>query len=388
LEPVDREEIRATLLYNRVSNYTPVQKYSLYKRFGSVLGLFSERVAAESVYNKPLKVDGEQLNALCMQCMTKRVETEFAYCHEHGISILTLGDSSYPEYLRHIDDPPIVLFGRGRIELLANHVLFGIVGARKASNSSINSGYAVARDLARNGVTVVSGLATGIDYYAHKGALDGSGGTIAVLGNGIDLVYPKSNRDMYERIEDEGLLLSEFPIGTEPLKYNFPKRNRVISGLSRGILVVEATVKSGALITANYALDQGREVMALPGRAGSDSFQGNNRLIKEGAHLVEDAEDICAILGVEYKEASRITAKGPHISGITASGITASGSNALPFSPMECTILSVIGDDLVNIEEIEKNMKGPISKIASALTMLELKGAVIQYPGKNYTRVE
>jgi DNA processing protein len=367
---VDREEILDMLVYNRVSNYTPVQKYCLYKRFGSVRSLLVERAAAEAVYNKPLKTDGEKLDAFGM---ANRAEIELAYCHEHGISILTLGDSSYPEYLKHIDDPPIVLFGRGRIELLVNQVLFGIVGARRASNSSINSGYAVARDLARNGVTVVSGLANGIDYYAHKGALDGGGGTIAVLGNGIDIVYPKSNRDMYERIVAEGLLLSEFPIGTEPLKYNFPKRNRIISGLSRGILVVEATVKSGALITANYALDQGREVMALPGRAGSDSFQGNNRLIKEGAHLVEGAEDICSILGVEYEEAA---------------GITAGGGKALRFSPLECTILSVIGDDLVNLEEIEKNLKGPISKIASALTMLELKGAVIQYPGKNYTRVE
>jgi DNA processing protein len=215
---------------------------------------------------------------------------------------------------------------------------------------------------------VVSGLASGIDYYAHKGALDGGGKTIAVLGNGIDVVYPKSNRDMYTRIAEEGLLLSEFPVGTRPLKYNFPKRNRIISGLSRGILVVEASMKSGALITANFALDQGREVMAIPGRAGSSSFYGNNHMIKEGAHLVEDAEDVCSILGFQYARVEE--------------------NKSLPFSQLECNILNVIGDDLVSIDDIERNLQRPIAKIAAALTMLELKGAIIQYPGKIFTKVE
>jgi DNA processing protein len=172
---------------------------------------------------------------------------------------------------------------------------------------------------------------------------------------------------MYKQIEKKGLLLSEFPLGTEPLKYNFPKRNRIISGLAKGTLVVEASSRSGALITAGYALDQGREVMALPGRAGSESFSGNNRLIKEGAHLVENAEEICAILGYEYEDSTM--------------------NKTLPFTALECNILSVIGDDLVGIEDIERNLECPISKIASTLTMLELKGAVIQYPGKNYSRV-
>ena len=362
---MDRDEVLASLVFNRVSNYTPVQKHCLYDRFGSIREILARRSEAESVYNKPLKINGEQLDT---ERMMKSAEGELSYCHERGVRIIIRGDASYPEYLSHIDDPPLVLFGRGKVDLLNERMLFGIVGARKASNSSINRGYSIARDLARNGVTVVSGLASGIDYYAHKGALDGDGATIAVLGNGIDLVYPKSNRDMYDKIADKGLLLSEFPVGTEPLKYNFPKRNRIISGLSRGILVVEASEKSGALITANYALDQGREVMALPGRAGLHSFHGNNRLIKEGAHLVEDAGDVCAILGIPY---------------------TSAMSNKLvPFSPLECNILNVIGDDLVSIDDIEKNLQGPISKIAAALTMLELKGVIIQYPGKNFSRVE
>ncbi len=360
---MDREEAISALTFNQVTNYTPGQKITLYKRFGGMGVILSRRREAEHIYHKPFKINGEQLR---MEHARRSAEGEFAFCQERGIEILELGKGVYPEYLAAIDDPPLVLFALGRVDLLQEQQLFGIVGARMASNTSINRAYSIARDLARNRLIVVSGLALGIDYYAHKGALDIGGATIAVLGNGIDVVYPRSNRSMYERIEKEGLLLSEFPIGTDPLKYNFPKRNRIISGLCRGVLVVEASVKSGALITASYALDQGREVMALPGRAGSDSFSGNNRLIKEGAHLVEDAEDICALLGVSCKVSEK--------------------NNSLPFSSLECNILKVIGDDLVSIEEIERNLQSPVSKIASALTHLELKGAVIRYPGKHFVR--
>jgi DNA processing protein len=360
---MDREEIVSALIFNQVTNYTPVQKFALFTQFRGIGRIFSRRKEAESVYHKPFKINGERLR---IEVARDRAEWELTFCSEGGIQILGLGTQMYPEYLAAIDDPPLLLFALGRIDLLGEQQLLGIVGARKASNSSINRAFSIARDLSRNGFIIVSGLASGIDYYAHKGALDSGGTTIAVLGNGIDVVYPKANNDMYEAIKKGGLLLSEFPIGTEPLKYNFPKRNRIISGLSRGILVVEASARSGALITAGYALDQGREVMALPGKAGSDSFSGNNRIIKEGAHLVEDAEDICALFGIEC-----------------ASG---GDNNSLPFSALECNILTVIGDDLVSIEDIERNLETSVSKIASALTHLELKGAVIQYPGKNFIK--
>ena len=361
---MDREEILAALIFNRVTNYTPVQKFALYTQFGSTGRILSRMGEAESIYHKPFKINDERLR---IEAARERAEWELGFCRERGIQILQIGTRIYPEYLAAIDDPPLLLFAHGRIGLLTEQLLFGIVGARKASNSSINRAFSIARDLSRSGLVIVSGLASGIDYYAHKGALESGGKTIAILGNGIDVVYPKPNRDMYEAIKEEGLLLSEFPIGTEPLKYNFPKRNRIISGLSKGILVVEASAKSGALITAGFALDQGREVMALPGKAGSDSFSGNNRIIKEGAHLVEDAEDVCALFGIEC---------------------AGSGDNkSLPFSSLECNILTVIGDDLVSIEDIERNLETPVSKIASALTHLELKGAVVQYPGKHFTRV-
>ncbi len=362
---MDRDELIAAVVFNRVTNYTPVQKLDLYNKFKTMGGIFKYRAEAERVFHKQFKSDGEVVSP---EKMLGSAENELKYCRENDIRILLICDENYPDVLKSIHDPPLVIFALGYISLLKENKVIGIVGARKASNMSINTAYSIARDLARNQLVIVSGLASGIDYYAHKGALDGKGGTIAVLGNGIDRTYPKSSRDMYELIEKEGLLISEFPLGTRPLKYNFPKRNRIISGLAKGILVVEASGRSGALITAGYALDQGREVMALPGRAGSKSFSGNNRLIKEGAHLVENAEEICTILGYEYEDRTL--------------------NKTFPFTELECNILSVIGDDLVSIEDIERNLECPVSKITSTLTMLELKGAVIQYPGKNYSRVD
>ena len=241
-----------------------------------------------------------------------------------------------------------------------------MVGSRKASNSSIVAGYSAAKELGQVEAVVVSGLAAGIDFYAHKGILDGNGLTIAVLGNGIDIVYPRANREMYKRIKNHGLLLTEFPLGTPPYKRNFPMRNRIISGLSRGVVIIEAAQNSGALITAQYALEQGREVMAFPGRAGSASFNGNNSLIKEGAYLVENASDILIALGESFTSIQRTPEN---------------------YSLLEQDILNVIGDDRASLEEIEKILSLPVSRIASTLMMLELKRVVIQSPGKIFTRV-
>jgi len=260
-----------------------------------------------------------------------------------------------------------VIFAWGNVELLKKECPIGMVGARKASNSSIVAGYSAAKELGQVvEAVVVSGLAAGIDLYAHKGILDGNGFTIAVLGNGIDIVYPRANREMYERIKKRGLLLTEFPLKTPPYKRNFPMRNRIISGLSRGVVVIEATQTSGALITAQYALEQGREVMAFPGRAGSESFSGNNRLIKEGAYLVENASDILTALGEDFTAVQRAPEK---------------------YSLLEQDILNVIGDDRVSLEEIERVLSLPVSRIASTLMMLELKRVIIQSPGKIFTRV-
>lgn len=361
---MNSQEIIHLLIFNSVTNYTPKQKLDLYNNYKSAEEIFLRRIEAEGIFQKPFKIGGVFLD---LKRERSRAEQEFLYYKKNDIFIIDINDDFFPIRLKYIYDPPLVLFVRGKKDLLKAENTIGIVGARKPSNSSINGAYSISRELSKADFVVVSGLATGIDYYAHRGALDGKGNTIAVLGNGIDIRYPRSSAEVYELIGKNGLLVTEFPLSTPPLKYNFPKRNRIISGLSLGVVIVEASQNSGALITSMYALEQGREVMAFPGRAGSESFSGNNRLIKEGAHLVESTLDILNILGKGYVyEKEQVNLK---------------------YSPLEKDILKTIGDDSVSIEEIERILENPISKISSALMMLELKGVVLQHPGKIFSRI-
>ena len=358
------DERLALIVFNRVTNYSPKHKFDLFERYKSASKILSEKTEAESVIQKPFKINGKPLD---IEKEKKSAHAELDFYRENEIDIICLNDSKYPARLKYIYDPPVVLFARGRTELLSSKHTVGIVGSRKASNAGITVAYSVSRDLSNAGAVVVSGLASGIDFYAHKGALEGRASTVAVLGNGIDVVYPKDNEDMYEKVIKKGAVVTEFPAGTSPFKYNFPKRNRIISGLSLGVAVVEASKNSGALITANYALDHGREVMAFPGIAASGSSVGSNGLIKEGAHLVENASDILSVLGIDHSN-DKLNVESS-------------------CSQTERDILTVIGDTKVSLEEIESVLKAPVSKIASALMLLELKGAVVQHPGKIFSKV-
>jgi len=219
-------------------------------------------------------------------------DREIAACQEMKIRFLPLTSPEYPNMLRHISDPPLLLYMKGSLELRdANS--FAIVGSRNATFYGISQARKFASELAASGFTIVSGLALGIDRAAHEGALQTSGGrTVAVLGCGIDRIYPLKNRDLYERIPDKGVILSEYALGAQPLAHHFPSRNRIISGLSLGTLVVEAHTRSGSLITASKALEQGREVFALPGRADQLTSRGAHALIKQGAILADSAEDV------------------------------------------------------------------------------------------------
>jgi DNA processing protein len=363
---MNSEELYDLLLFNRITNYSTKQKLDLYERYGSASDIFLSGAQAESIYSKPFKINGKPVQREEEQEKCRR---ELDYYTSKDVHIIDIHSRFYPVRLKYIYDPPLVIFAQGNVELLNHQFAVGIVGARKASNHGITTAYATAWEIAKWNAMVVSGLAAGIDLYAHKGALEieDGGGTIAVLGNGIDVVYPKDNRLMYDRIRKEGLLISEFSLGTSPFKRNFPQRNRIISGLSLAVVIVEAGKNSGALITAMYALDQGREVMAFPGKAASESYEGNNRLIKEGAHLVENALDILSVLGKEVENKSK--------------------RREVPYSPLERDILRVIGDEKVSIEDIDKVLDRPISTIASALMMLEINGVVTQHPGKLFTKV-
>jgi DNA processing protein len=220
------------------------------------------------------------------------------------MNCIHLGTAPYPRLLAEISDPPACIWTRGDPDILAG-VAVAVIGARAASQEGLTAAYEIAFDLARAGVVVISGLARGVDAAAHRGALDGGGKTIAVLGTGVDVVYPSENADLSRSITEKGLLVTEFPPGSHPEDWHFPRRNRIISGLSRAVVVVEAREKSGSLITARLAADQGRDVMAVPGTIVGGRNRGANALIRDGAKLVESAVDILQELGLDESLARR-----------------------------------------------------------------------------------
>lgn len=294
---------------------------------------------------------------------------EAAKLDSQGITFICHTDPAYPENLLEIYDPPAVIFVRGRLKS-TDKLAVAIVGSRKPSPYGLVVAEKMARDLAAVGVTVVSGMARGIDTAAHKGALAGGGRTIAVLGCGPDVVYPRENKRLMEEIMDNGAVISEFPPGSSPEAWHFPVRNRVISGLSRGTVVVEAGEKSGALITADFALEQGRDVMAVPGNVVNPLSRGPHRLIKQGARLVEGVGDILDELGLE-----------------TLFPVPEGGSEGIvKMSKEEQSLYSILSLDPISMDElIDRSGLSP-QKAMAALMYLELKGLVRQMPGKSYVR--
>ena len=219
------------------------------------------------------------------------IDKEIGLIKKYDVEVITIDEDQYPKNLKHIYNPPRVLYVKGKL-IPEDYYSIGIVGSRKASFYGQQNAERLGSELAQKGFTVISGMARGIDTYAHKGALKAKGRTIAVLGSGINVVYPPENKTLMDEISRNGAVISEFPIDTRPNRQNFPMRNRIISGLSMGVLVIEAARKSGALITASFALEQGREVFSLPGRVDMSTSRGTLGLIKEGAKLVESVDDI------------------------------------------------------------------------------------------------
>jgi DNA processing protein len=240
--------------------------------------------------------------------LEKAVEKELKLLKEIGGTIITLEDEAYPERLKAIYDPSPLLYVRGELKK-EDALAISIVGSRKTSPYGRWITEKVSQDLARHGVTIVSGMARGIDSVAHWGAISGGGRTLAVLGCGVDVIYPRENRNLFGQIIDHGAILSEFPMGSPPEGSHFPKRNRMISGLSLGVVVVQADTGSGSLITAGYALEQGREVFAIPGNVGAEGSRGTNQLIKEGAKLVESSEDILEEILPQWRRGKETTQK-------------------------------------------------------------------------------
>src|SRR4051794_23750834 len=247
-----------------------------------------------------LGVSGAVAQSIASGCTFDEAVAQQEKMAEAGVELATIGDPRYPQLLREIFDPPIVLFGRGRVELLKSLAL-GVVGTRRPTPYGVAVAERLSADLAHAGLTIVSGLARGIDTSAHKGALGAGGDTVAVLGCGVDIVYPSENRKLYAEISAKGLVVSEFPMGSTAFPQNFPIRNRIISGLSVGVLVVEGAQYSGSAITAKLAMDQGRDVFAVPGNITSKLSWGPNLLIKQGAKIVQDWNDVVIELSPESR---------------------------------------------------------------------------------------
>ncbi len=415
---MELEELSAWLTLNRVvmrtKGMTPELIGELKERLAEagsaveLLGLARDRNKSE--------VFGRILPELRGFSQHAKVEREAALLEESGVSLLTVSDKEYPTRLASIFAPPLVLYVAGRLESPAGVSIFdqrlpavAVVGTRRASHYGIEMAEAIGRGLASSGIIVASGMARGCDTAAHRGALSVGGLTMAVLGTGVDMVYPAENKRLYEEIKESGLVLSEFPMGTAPLPMNFPLRNRIISGLSLAVVVVEAPLRSGAMMTARMALEEGREVFALPGHAGSRKGSGTNKLIKDGAVLVESAEDIIKALSSDQLGAGagqRQTKKRPDLNNNPeqprlfseqapearqstekatvqpAASLAGNGKE----EGLEGLVIGFLDDGPLHIDSIVEKTGIAVQRLTGLLLDMELKGLVAQKPGKLFIK--
>ncbi len=327
--------------------------------FGLPEGIFAAgRLAARSVI-------GETADLLFDFDPGEAVDRSLHWAEDPEQHILTLADEAYPAALLEIADPPNVLYLRGNPELLQQPGL-AIVGSRNATPQGLQTAHGFARTLAGQGLTIISGLALGIDAAAHQGALAANGNTIAVIGTGADRIYPARNKELALQIAEQGLIVSEFPLGTPVLAANFPRRNRIISGLSRGVLVVEAAPESGSLITARLAGEQGREVFAIPGSIHSPLARGCHKLIRQGAKLVETADDILEELG-NLTANNQLPDEAPH--------------------QTEDPLLIALGHDPCSLDQLAERTGYSTEQLLTELLTLELSGVLATLPGNRYQRL-
>jgi len=353
------------------------QLAEIFERCGSI------HRALFDMTGKALEVRGvsnEKLKAVRNALKSGAVERELEACAKSRTSILMIEDELYPPALRAIHDPPLLLWQRGKLEVY-DHFAFAIVGSRSASYYGTKQSARFAGLMAARGVTVISGLARGVDTAAHRGALDAGGRTVAVVGSGFDKLYPPENVNLAKEIAENGALLSEYPLRTPGRAQNFPVRNRIISGLSTGVLVIQAGLKSGSLITARLANEQGREVFALPGKIDDEASRGGHALIKDGAKLVEGLEDIIAELPSIGMLPEETLVKGKQ----------EKAQESLNFQMLdgsdnkEARILRLLKpSDEVNVEEIIRDSGIPAGDVNATLLGLEMSGLIRQLPGRNY----
>lgn len=313
-------------------------------------------------------LDQRTTAALAQTRQSLDLESLYGRLTTDGIRVVTRDDPHYPALLRQTSHPPYVLYVRGTLAE-SDRWAIAVVGTRQASTYGRDATRAIVTGLAAAGVTVVSGLALGIDAVAHTSAITSGGRTLAVLGSGVDQIYPLHNRQLGLSVMQQGAIISEYPPGTMPTPNNFPPRNRLISGLSLGVLVVEAAPKSGALITADFALEQGRDVFAVPGSVFSQRSDGTNQLIRNGALLVRHADDVLEALNLQSAAVQQEVAA------------------VIPESDEEATLLRLVEDEPRHIDEIQRDSRLPMPTVSATMALLELKGYVRQTQGMHYVLV-
>lgn len=364
-QPSESDEVSAWVALTQIQGLGHTKIYQLLKKFGSP--------------NNVLSASTSQLKEIVSDSVAKKIhqgiqeeagQTTLSWLEKDGNHIITLADDEYPQRLLEIADPPAVLYAIGDLQWL-NHPSIAIVGSRNATPQGEKNAHSFAHEMCNQGLCIVSGMALGIDGAAHRGAIKSTGATIAVVGTGVDIVYPAKHRELAHQIAERGLIISEFPLGTPSKAQNFPRRNRIISGLSSGCLVVEANIKSGSLITARQAAEQGREVFAIPGSIHSPVSKGCHQLIKQGAKLVESAQDI-------LEEIKNIVPEHDPF-GSTAQ----MGSKPLETS----TLLDLMGFEAISFETLLTSSALTTEALSSMLMLLELEGKVTTVPGGNYQRL-
>ena len=359
------DELAYWVAFSRILGIGPI-------RFKLLLDYFHEDIAAawkaDSKELAQAGLDAKTIDGFLKQRTTSKPQQELEKLERLRIRVLTLKDKDYPDLLKELINAPPVLYIAGTFKKEEDRFALGIVGTRKVSSYGRQVTEQFARELAEGKVTVVSGLAHGIDTIAHTATLDAGGRTLAVLASGLDTIYPADNLGLARRIVEsgQGALVTEFPLGIKPDGRNFPARNRIISGLSQGILVTEAPKQSGALITANFALEQGRDVFGVPNSIYSPGSVGVNKLIQDGAHLVTNVQDILMALNLFLV---------PQHVEIQA---------ALPDNSEERTLLALLSHDPLHIDELIRESGLPTTTVAATLMVMELKGMIKQFGGMQY----
>lgn len=367
---MDKEKLISYIQLANTSGIGPISFKRALERYGNVDNAISEISKKKDILPR------------------NKAEEELMKAELKGVKIITKEDKEYPYNLKQIEDCPPILYALGNIDLLQNNNMLAVVGSRSASLSALKFAEYLSSKVGEQGITVVSGMARGIDASAHTGAVNTKGGTIAVLGTGIDIVYPKENEKLYQEVAKNGLILSEYPFNTKPQASNFPRRNRIVSGLSKGVLVVEAGSHSGSMITANQALEQGRDVFAVPGAPYDGRSTGCNKLIKDGAYLVNDVEDILDNFNFSQQIFIPKNNKKDDEENLFEYSLdnTKNNSDSAQVDDEYSKLLSLISESGEDIDELIRACNLPTEKVLTMIVELELDDKVIRIPGNKIAR--